>query len=116
MAKFEKKKISLIFRVIQICEKIYEYHTVSQLEQALIVPQNSSCPAELCLTLSQLRECYSAACNHSHHHMANTSLVLLPGVYASHSDHGPLFAPTRFFALTPLTEVVLKAIVSCKNT
>ena len=32
--------------------------------------------------------------------MANTSLVLLPGVYASHSDRGPLFPPTRFFALT----------------
>ena len=58
------------------------------------------CPAQPCLTPSQLREHFSECERNNSCQTANTSLVLLPGMYTSDSKHGSLIPPLKFLSLT----------------
>ena len=62
------------------------------------------CPAQPCLTPSQLREHFSE-CEHSNScQTANISLVLLPGTYTSASNHGSIIPQLKFLSLTGYSE------------
>ena len=58
------------------------------------------CPAQPCLTPSQLREHFSECERNNSCQTANTSLVLLPGTYTSASNHGSFIPPLKFLSLT----------------
>ena len=58
------------------------------------------CPAQPCLTPSQLREHFSECERNNSCQSANTSLVLLPGTYTSASNHGLFLPPLKYFSLT----------------
>ena len=58
------------------------------------------CPAQPCLTPSQLREHCSECESNNSCQTANTSLVLLPGTYIINSDHGSILPPLKFLSLT----------------
>ena len=58
------------------------------------------CPAQPCLTPSQLREHFSECERNNSCQTANTSLVLLPGTYTSASNHGSFIPPLKFLTLT----------------
>ena len=58
------------------------------------------CPAQPCLTPSQLREHFSECERNNSCQTANTSLVLLPGTYTSASNHGPFIPKLKFLSLT----------------
>ena len=58
------------------------------------------CPAQPCLTPSQLREHFSECERNNSCQTANTSLVLLPGTYTSASNHGSFIPGLRFLSLT----------------
>ena len=62
------------------------------------------CPAQPCLTPSQLREHFSECERNSSCQTANTSLVLLPGTYTSASNHGSIIPPLKFLSLTAYNE------------
>ena len=58
------------------------------------------CPAQPCLTPSQLREHFSECEHNNSCQTANTSLVLLPGTYTSASNHGSFIPSLKFLSLT----------------
>ena len=58
------------------------------------------CPAQPCLTPSQLREHFSECEHNNFCQTANTSLVLLPGTYTSASNHGSFIPPLKFLSLS----------------
>ena len=58
------------------------------------------CPAQPCLTPSQLREHFSECERNNSCQTANTSLVLLPGTYNLASSNKPIFPPQKFLSLT----------------
>ena len=58
------------------------------------------CPAQPCLTPSQLREHFSECERNNSCQTANTSLVLLPGTYTSASNHGSIIPQLEFLSLT----------------
>ena len=58
------------------------------------------CPAQPCLTPSQLREHFSGCERNNSCQTANTSLVLLPGTYTLASNHGSIIPPLTFLSLT----------------
>ena len=60
------------------------------------------CPAQPCLTPSQLREHFSECERNNSCQTANTSLVLLPGTYNLSSDS--FIPPLRFLSLTGYSE------------
>ena len=62
------------------------------------------CPAQPCLTPSQLREHFSECERNNSCQTANTSLVLLPGNYTSASNHGSIIPPLKFLSLSGLSE------------
>ena len=62
------------------------------------------CPAQPCLTPSQLREHFSECEHNNSCQTANTSLVLLPGIYTSASNHGSFVPPLKFLSLTGYNE------------
>ena len=62
------------------------------------------CPAQPCLTPSQLREQFSECEHNNSCQTANTSLVLLPGTYTSASNHGSIIPPLEFLSLTGFSE------------
>ena len=62
------------------------------------------CPAQPCLTPSQLREHFSECERNNSCQTANTSLVLLPGTYTSDSNHGSFIPPLKFLSLTGHSE------------
>ena len=62
------------------------------------------CPAQPCLTPSQLREHFSECEHNNSCQTANTSLVLLPGTYTSASNHGSFIPALRFLSLTGYNE------------
>ena len=64
----------------------------------------SLCPAQPCLTPSQLREHFSECERNNSCHTANTSLVLLPGTYTLTSSNKPIFPPQMFLSLTGYKE------------
>ena len=57
------------------------------------------CPAQPCLTPSQLREHFSECERNSSCQTANIPLVLLPGTYTSASNHGSFIPPLKFLSL-----------------
>ena len=67
-------------------------------------PAETLCPAQPCLTPSQLREHFSECERNNSCQTANTSLVLLPGSYTSASNHGSIIPPIEFLSLTGLNE------------
>ena len=62
------------------------------------------CPAQPCLTPSQLREHFSECERNNSCQTANTSLVLLPGTYTSASNHGSIIPQLKFLSLTGYNE------------
>ena len=58
------------------------------------------CPAQPCLTPSQLREHFSECERNNSCQTANTSLVLLPGTYTSASNQESFIPQLKFFSLT----------------
>ena len=58
------------------------------------------CPAQPCLTPSQLRDHFSECERNNSCQTANTSLVLLPGSYTSASNHWPIIPQLKFLSLT----------------
>ena len=58
------------------------------------------CPAQPCLTPSQLREHFSECERNNSCLTANTSLVLLPGTYTSASNHWSIIPQLKFLSLT----------------
>ena len=62
------------------------------------------CPAQPCLTPSQLRDHFSECERNNSCQIANTSLVLLPGTYNLASNHGSFFPPLNFLSLTGYNE------------
>ena len=72
-----------------------------------VMPEGSAetlCPAQPCLTPSQLREHFSECERNNSCQTANTSLVLLPGTYTSASNHGSFIPQLKFLSLTGLSE------------
>ena len=68
-----------------------------------VKPEGSAetlCPAQPCLTPSQLREHFSECERNNSCQTANTSLVLLPGTYTSASNHGSIIPQLDFLSLT----------------
>ena len=63
------------------------------------------CPAQPCLTPSQLREHFFGCKHNNSCQTANTSLVLLPGTYTFDSNYGSLIPPLNFSSLTGYNEV-----------
>ena len=57
------------------------------------------CPAQPCLTPSQLRDHFSECEHNNSCQTANTSLVLLPGTYTLDSDERLFFPPINFSSL-----------------
>ena len=72
-----------------------------------VKPEGSAetlCPAQPCLTPSQLRQHFSE-CERNHScQTANTSLVLLPGTYTSASNHESIIPELDFLSLTEYNE------------
>ena len=62
------------------------------------------CPAQPCLTPSQLREHFSECERNNSCQTANTSLVLLPGTYTSASNNESIVPPQLFLSLTGYSE------------
>ena len=62
------------------------------------------CPAQPCLTPSQLREHFSECEHNNSCQTANTSLVLLPGTYTLASTHGSIIPQLKFFSLIGYNE------------
>ena len=62
------------------------------------------CPAQPCLTPSQLREHFSECERNNSCQTANTSLVLLQGNYTLASNHGSFIPQLEFLSLTGCTE------------
>ena len=62
------------------------------------------CPAQPCLTPSQLREHFSECERNNSCQTANTSLVLLPGTYSLDSNKGTFIPPLKFLSLTGYNE------------
>ena len=58
------------------------------------------CPAQPCLTPSQLRNDFSECERNNSCQTANTSLVLLPGTYTSASNHGSIIPQLKYLSLT----------------
>ena len=58
------------------------------------------CPAQPCLTPSQLSEHFSECERNNSCPTANSSLVLLPGTYTLESNHGSLIPQLKFLSLT----------------
>ena len=79
------------------------------------------CPAQPCLTPSQLREHFSECERNNSCQTANTSLVLLPGTYTSASNHGSFIPPLTFLSLTGYnedchTESLASTSIDCNGT
>ena len=79
------------------------------------------CPAQPCLTPSQLREHFSECERNNSCQTANTSLVLLPGTYTSASNHGSIIPPLKFLSLTGYnddchTESLATPSIDCNGT
>ena len=62
------------------------------------------CPAQPCLTPSQLREHFSECERNNSCQIANTSLVLLPGTYTLASSNKSFFPPLKFLSITGYKE------------
>ena len=62
------------------------------------------CPAQPCLTPSQLREHFSECERNNSCQTAYTTLVLLPGTYTSASNHGSIIPTLKFLSLTGYNE------------
>ena len=62
------------------------------------------CPAQHCLTPSQLREHFSECERNNSCQNANTSLVLLPGTYTLASNRGSFIPQLEFLSLTGCNE------------
>ena len=62
------------------------------------------CPAQPCLTPSQLRDHFSECERNNSCQTANTSLVLLPGTYTSASNHWSIIPQLKFLSLTGYVE------------
>ena len=62
------------------------------------------CPAQPCLTPSQLRDQFSECDRNNSCQTANTSLVLLPGSYTSASNHWSIIPQLKFLSLTGYSE------------
>ena len=62
------------------------------------------CPAQSCLTPSQLRDHFSECERKNSCKTASISLVLLPGNYTSASNHGSLIPSLKFLSLTGYSE------------
>ena len=62
------------------------------------------CPAQPCLTPSQLREHFSECERNNTCQIANTSLVLLPGIYSLDSKHRSFIPQINFLSLTGYDE------------
>ena len=62
------------------------------------------CPAQPCLTPSQLREHFSECERNNSCQTANTSLVLLQGNYTLASNHGSFIPQLKFLSLTGCNE------------
>ena len=79
------------------------------------------CPAQPCLTPSQLREHFSECEHNNSCQTVNTSLVLLPGTYTSASNHGSIIPPLKFLSLTGYnedcnTESLASPSIDCNST
>ena len=81
------------------------------------------CPAQPCLTPSQLREHFSECERNNSCQTANTSVVLLPGTYTLDSNHDLFFQPKNAFTLTGYNEACNTdsiatpiAIIDCNGT
>ena len=62
------------------------------------------CPAQPCLTPSQLRDHFSECERNNSCQTANASLVLLPGTYNLASNHESFIPPLKFLSLTGYNE------------
>ena len=81
------------------------------------------CPAQPCLTPSQLREHFSECELNNSCQTANTSIVLLQGNYTSASNHGSFIPQLEFLSLTGCnedcnmyTDSLATPSIDCKGT
>ena len=78
------------------------------------------CPAQPCLTPSQLREHFSECEHNNSCQTANTSLVLLQGTYTSASNHGSFIPQLEFLSLTGYndchTDPLATPSIDCNGT
>ena len=79
------------------------------------------CPAQPCLTPSQLREHFSECERNNSCQTANTSLVLLQGNYTIASNHGSSIPQLKFLSLTGCkedcnTDSLTTPSIDCKGT
>ena len=78
------------------------------------------CPAQPCLTPSQLREHFSECERNNFCQTANTTLVLLPGTYSSASNQGLFFPQIKFLTLTGYNEdcsdLLASSSIDCNGT
>ena len=79
------------------------------------------CPAQTCLTPSQLREHFSECERNNSCQTANTSLVLLPGNYTSAANNESILPQLKFLSLTGYnedcnTDLLATPSIDCNGT
>ena len=93
----------LLLPTLLLAQDDCSHNCKNEANRYYVRPEGSAetlCPAQPCLTPSQLREHFSECERNNSCQTANTSLVLLPGTFTINSNHGSILPPLKFLSLT----------------